>query len=127
MTPAPVAIRTVSRPASSATGPARPPASPAPVAATFAYGGPSFIQVAAVSDNGRAEWLANYLKPFGNPVMQPIGSGMNRVRIRPLNSVERAQAAPAKVHTAGFTDAGNVVDAPAGGVGEASSTNDLWK
>src|SRR3546814_8560633 len=45
MTPAPVAIRTVSLPASSATGPARPPASPAPVAATFAYGGPSFIQV----------------------------------------------------------------------------------
>src|SRR3546814_5706661 len=100
MTPAPVAIRTVSRPASSATGPARPPASPAPVAATFAYGGPSFIQVAAVSDNGRAEWLANYLKPFGTPVMQPMGSGMIRVRIGPFTSVEDAQAALAKVHNA---------------------------
>src|SRR3546814_3845510 len=55
MTPAPVAIRTVSLPASSATGPARPPASPAPVAATFAYGGPSFIQVAA--EIGRAHVL----------------------------------------------------------------------
>src|SRR3546814_16130549 len=42
MTPAPVAIRTVSLPASSATGPARPPASPAPLAATFASGGPHF-------------------------------------------------------------------------------------
>src|SRR3546814_19558724 len=102
MTPAPVAIRTVSLPASSATGPARPPASPAPVAATFAYGGPSFIQAAAVSDNGRAEWLANYLKPFGTPVMQPTGSGMIRVRIGPLTSVEAEKAALAKVQKAGY-------------------------
>ncbi|WP_269466289.1 septal ring lytic transglycosylase RlpA family protein [Tardibacter chloracetimidivorans] len=114
MTPAPVAIRTVSLPASSATGPARPPASPAPVAATFAYGGPSFIQVAAVSDNGRAEWLANYLKPFGTPVMQPMASGMIRVRIGPFTSVEDAQAALAKVHNAGYQEARIVVDAPAG-------------
>src|SRR3546814_11323543 len=64
MTPAPVAIRTVSLPASSATGPARPPASPAPVAATCAYGGPSLIQGAALSDKGRAEWLADCLKPL---------------------------------------------------------------
>src|SRR3546814_15245274 len=88
--------------------------SPAPCATTFAYGGPSFSQVAAVADSGRAEWLANYLKPYGTPVMQPMGSCMIRVRIGPFTSVEDAHAALAKVHNAGYQEARIVVDAQAG-------------
>src|SRR3546814_20898105 len=84
MTPAPVAIRPVSLPASSATGPARPPASPAPVAATFASGGPSFLQGPAGTDNGRAEWLADSSQPFAPPVMPPTGPSLNPGRDRPL-------------------------------------------
>jgi rare lipoprotein A len=119
MTPtsaSPLPIRTVSLPASVAALPVstQRPAATGSAAASFASAGPSFIQVAAVSDRGRAEWLANYLKVFGTPLIQPMTSGMIRVRIGPYASVEEAQAALAKVQDAGYQEARIVADAPAG-------------
>ena len=119
MTPtsaSPLPIRTVSLPASAVALPAstQRPAATGSTAVSFASAGPSFIQVAAVSDRGRAEWLANYLKVFGTPLIQPMTSGMIRVRIGPYASVEEAQAALAKVQDAGYQEARIVADAPAG-------------
>ena len=67
--------------------------------------GQRYIQVAAVSDMGRASWLAGFLKAFGTPVIQPVAGGLTRVRIGPYASAEEAQAALAKLRDAGYQDA----------------------
>ncbi len=106
-------VTMVALPASTAALPSAPIAPRAP-AASFASPQSSFIQVAAVSDAGRASWLAGFLKAFGTPVMQPTAAGLIRVRIGPYASMEEAQAALAKVRDAGYQDARIVADGSAG-------------
>ena len=77
-----------------------PPAIPAPVAT-----GTIFIQVAAVSDAGKAEWLAGYLKPFGAISTQSNGAGLIRVRVGPYATREAASEVLAKVREAGYQEA----------------------
>ena len=82
----------------------------APAATPVSPAGPAqmvqrYIQVAAVSDMGRASWLAGFLKAFGTPVIQPVAGGLTRVRIGPYASAEDAQAALAKLKDAGYQDA----------------------
>ena len=110
-------VTLVDLPASSATAGrtgATPQGASGQVAASFASPHQSFIQVAAVSDPGRASWLAAFLKPFGTPMVQQTASGLIRVRIGPYASQEAAQAALAKVRDAGYQDARIVTDDSAG-------------
>ena len=110
-------ITLVDLPASSATGgrtAVAPQDASGQIAASFASPYPSFIQVAAVSDPGRASWLAAFLKSFGTPVVQQTASGLIRVRIGPYASLEAAQAALAKVRDAGYQDARIVTGDSAG-------------
>lgn len=110
-------VTLVDLPASSATGnrtAAMPQGASGQIAASFASPRQSFVQVAAVSDPGRASWLAEFLKTFGAPVVQQTASGLIRVRIGPYVSLEAAQAALAKVRDAGYQDARIVTDDSAG-------------
>lgn len=101
---------------SAAARPASPPLSTSvpPARMSFASPVPSFIQVAAVSDPGKASWLAGFLKAYGTTVMQPTANGLIRVRIGPFASSADAEAALAKVRSAGYQDARIVTDAPVG-------------
>ena len=67
--------------------------------------GPLFIQVAALSDQGRAAWLSGYLKPYGATVIECAAARLWRVRLGPYQS--RAEATPilAQVQAAGYTAA----------------------
>jgi len=102
-------IELVNLPPSNTSGP--PAAVAAPVTVRE---GVSFVQVAAVSDAGRAQWLAGFLKSYGTPVLQPIGTGLIRVRLGPYTSMAAAQLALAKVQNAGYQDARIVSDGPTG-------------
>ncbi|HPU16342.1 MAG TPA: SPOR domain-containing protein, partial [Polymorphobacter sp.] len=64
-----------------------------------------FIQVAAVSDQGRAEWLRGYLAPYGSVTIAPAPSGLWRVRIGPVSDADSAASTLARVQAAGYSDA----------------------
>ena len=89
--PAPIAVAAVGPPVMPATGPAEPPEA-------------RFIQVAALSDEGRARALASVLGEYGPAAAAPTGTGLWRVRIGPL---EQAQASTLveDVRAAGYIDA----------------------
>lgn len=70
------------------------------------------IQVAAVSDQGRAAWLAGYLSQFGPARVETTPGGLHRVRLGPYPSTADAAAALSRVHQAGYADAW-IVGAPA--------------
>ena len=81
--------------------------------------GNTFVQVAALSDQGRAEWLRGFLKPYGSTVVERAAAGLWRVRLGPY--ADRASATPilAQVQAAGYTGAQivtaqNVVVKPSG-------------
>jgi rare lipoprotein A len=82
---------------------------PAAVAATTAAAPPPtqqlFIQVAAVSDQGRAEWLRGYLAPYGTVTIGAAPSGLWRVRIGPVSDENSAASTLARVQAAGYSDA----------------------
>jgi rare lipoprotein A len=113
--PTPAAVQAVAIPASSAHGQptagAGLPSAPEPTGAQAA-GGAIFIQVAAVSDQGRASWLAGYLQQFGRPTVERTPTGLHRVRLGPYGSVDSALATLAQVRLAGYEEAW-VVGAPA--------------
>lgn len=92
------------------------PVAPSPIPAVSApfAASPSFIQVAAVSDAGRASWLAEFLKAYGPPVIQPVTGGLIRVRVGPYPSPAEAQAVLAKLRNAGYQDARIVTGGSAG-------------
>lgn len=79
---------------------------PAPAAAAQAAAVPGarFIQVAALSDEGRARALASVLGDYGPAFAAPTGTGMWRVRIGPLPEPQ-AGALVEDVRAAGYTDA----------------------
>lgn len=72
----------------------------------------NYIQVAALSDAGRASWLAEFLKSYGRSVVQQTAGGLHRVRLGPYASVEEASVALAKVQNAGYQEARIVTDRP---------------
>lgn len=79
--------------------PVTPP--PAPVAtAANAY----YIQVAALSDEGRARALASVMADFGQAQVTATGTGLWRVRIGPLSDVKVANTLY-DVQAAGYRDA----------------------
>ena len=73
---------------------------------------PSFVQVAALADAGKAAWLKGYLSAFGPVVTQPTAAGLTRVRLGPYAARPAADAALAQVRAAGYTDA-HIVATPA--------------
>lgn len=74
----------------------------APVAPAGA--GP-LIQVAAVSDAGRASWLVGYLSQFGPARVETTPGGLHRVRLGPFASRNDAEATLSLVHAAGYGEA----------------------
>jgi cell division septation protein DedD len=69
-----------------------------------AQAGARFIQVAALSDEGRARALASVLGDYGPAFAAPTGTGLWRVRIGPLADAQ-AGALVEDVRAAGYTDA----------------------
>lgn len=98
--------------------PAPPPPLPAaeplpvPVVVAGAAAGSVFIQVAAVSDQGRAEWLKGFLVGFAPTTITPAPSGLWRVRLGPFPSRDQANPILAQVQAAGYTDARTMVAEP---------------
>jgi rare lipoprotein A len=82
------------------TAVAVPVVPPAPAAAP----GSRFIQVAALSDEGRARALASVLADYGPASAMPTGTGLWRVRIGPLAEAQ-ASTLVEDVRAAGYTDA----------------------
>lgn len=80
------------------------PASSAAMPSSAAQPGSRFIQVAALSDEGRARALASVLGDYGPAFAAPTGTGLWRVRIGPLPEAQ-AQVLVEDVRVAGYTDA----------------------
>ncbi len=78
---------------------------------TNAPAAPVYVQVAALSDQGRAAWLSGYVSMFGPVVTERSPTGLVRVRLGPYNAVDKANAALAQVRAAGYSDA-RLVAAP---------------
>ncbi len=97
-----------------------PPAPPPPrtesppVAAPIVGVAPGtiFIQVAAVSDAGRAAWLKGYLVTFAPSVVERSPGGLWRVRLGPFASRDQANPILAQVQAAGYTDARTISAEP---------------
>jgi len=64
----------------------------------------NFVQVAAVSDRGRAEWLAQNLVGYGPAATHPAPNGLWRVRLGPFDS-SRAITILEEIHLAGYPEA----------------------
>ncbi len=84
---------------------------PAPAGAAGGSG-PAYVQVAAVSDRGRAFWLAGYLESFGKAGVESAPGGLYRVRLGPYESRDDAASALAQVQAAGYQDARIVASSP---------------
>jgi len=90
--------------------PARPtlvsaPAAPTAVSQPVGLPAPArFIQVAALSDEGRARALASVMGDYGPAAATPTGTGLWRVRIGPLEP-GRADSLLGDVRAAGWADA----------------------
>ncbi len=102
-----VPVRTVDLPSGSAAP--SPVSAPQPV---VAGAGTIFVQVAALSDAGRAAWLGGFLAPIGPVVTERTAAGLIRVRIGPYATVDSATGVLARVQAAGYTDARLVTPKP---------------
>lgn len=91
---------------------AEPP--PVPVVLPASPPGTVFIQVAAVSDQGRAEWLIGYLQQYAPTVIARSPGGLWRVRLGPFATRDAATPILAQVQSAGYTDARTIVAVPGG-------------
>jgi rare lipoprotein A len=126
--PVPVAVVTASVAPSQAEldrdgAPLAPVAAPAPTAVQVAtapvvvtaqpFIGPAWVQVAALADQGKAAWLAGYLRPIGFARVDAVG-GLWRVRLGPFPDEASARTALAKVQAAGYQEAHLVRVAVAG-------------
>ena len=69
--------------------------------------------IAALADQGRASWLASFLRPIGLATVEQAG-GLWRVRLGPFADENAARAALAKVQAAGYQEAHLVRVAAAG-------------
>ncbi len=86
-------------------------AAPVAVVEPGAVPGTIFIQVAALSDAGRAEWLKGFLITFAPTAVERSPGGLWRVRLGPFASAQAATPILARVQAAGYTDARTVVAA----------------
>lgn len=68
-------------------------------------GAVSFIQVAALSDEGSIAWLTGYLASFGPVVTEIAPSGLTRIRLGPYADSNSAIAVLAQLRTAGYSEA----------------------
>lgn len=82
---------------------------PVPAAEPGAAPGTIFIQVAALSDAGRAEWLKGFLVTFAPTAVERSPAGLWRVRLGPFASAAAATPILARVQAAGYTKARTVV------------------
>ena len=73
-----------------------------------------FVQVAALNDQGRAAWLAGYLRPMAPTLTERTAAGLWRVRLGPFATPESARAILAQVQAAGYREARVVSAAPPG-------------
>lgn len=73
-------------------------------AATTALAAGRYIQIAALSDEGRARALASVLADYGPAQATPAGSGLWRVRIGPV-AAERVNGILFEVRAGGWPDA----------------------
>lgn len=92
--------------------PTVPDAPVATVAIPGAASGGIYVQVAALSDAGRAAWLGGFLAPIGPVVTERTASGLTRVRIGPYQDAGEATPILARVQAAGYTDARLVTPKP---------------
>ncbi len=92
--------------------PAVPDAPVATVAIPGAASGTVYVQVAALSDAGRAAWLGGFLAPIGPVVTERTATGLTRVRLGPYADSAAATPILARVQAAGYTDARLVTPKP---------------
>ena len=85
------------------------PVAPIPAAEPGAAPGTIFIQVAALSDGGRAEWLKGFLLGFAPAAVERSPAGLWRVRLGPFANAADATPILARVQAAGYTEARTVV------------------
>lgn len=90
------------------------PQLPQPVPVPSAIPGTVFVQVAALSDQGRAEWLRGFLASYGVAIVERSPAGLWRVRLGPYATREMATPVLAQVQAAGYTDARTIVAVPGG-------------
>jgi rare lipoprotein A len=89
-----------------ASAPVAPVANVAlPVRSPAASGANWLVQVAALADGGRVDWLKGFLSSFGPVRTEPVSGGLTRVRLGPFGSEAMASAALAQVRAAGYADA----------------------
>jgi len=74
--------------------------------------GTVFVQVAALSDAGRAAWLSGFLGPIGPVITERLPSGLTRVRLGPFADATSATPILARVQAAGYTDARLIAPKP---------------
>jgi len=97
-----------------ATAPSAAEIAAAPVVETTqVFAGPAWVQVAALADQGKAAWLASFLRPIGLATVEQAG-GLWRVRLGPFVDENAARTALAKVQAAGYQEAHLVRIAAAG-------------
>jgi rare lipoprotein A len=94
--PEPVLVAAAPRPA-----PAKPVLLPASVPAAAAL----FVQVAALSDRGRAATLAADLETIATPNIESTPTGMHRIRLGPFADAAAAAKVLEAVQAAGYSDA----------------------
>lgn len=82
-----------------------PPPPPAPVTVATVPVGDIFVQVAALSDRGRASSLAAELTRFGVSNISSTGTGFYRVRVGPFADEASAAAVLAQLQAAGYAEA----------------------
>ncbi len=83
----------------------RAPGQAVPPAMQPAGGGRHWVQVAALSDRGRAEALAGELGRFGPASALAAAAGLWRVRLGPFATAEVAAEALARLRAGGWADA----------------------
>lgn len=98
-------------PVANVTTVALPPAAPA--APATAPGPRWLVQVAALADGGRVDWLKGFLSSFGPVLTESLPGGLTRVRLGPFSNETLASAALAQVRAAGYGDARMIPPNPA--------------
>lgn len=73
-------------------------------AATALPGGTVYVQVAAMSSEGAAQWMAGDLRRFGPTLVEPVKE-LFRVRMGPFMTAAAAEQVLARVKEAGYEDA----------------------
>lgn len=114
VTPLPQTVIAQNQPSSAPLQTAQTPLPPsAPAAPAYAANaapaaaqtGIVYIQVAALSDSGRADTLATSLRRFGVSLVEPAPSGVYRVKIGPFENHRSAEIVLAEIRAAGYSDA----------------------